>query len=321
MARLRNPADEFQDLSNNSVVTVSRAVEALILARARAQVGQGDPQKTQAARSRLADVLRQSQALADLMGRRRALLELDAAKSRAAKRSAVQHSNVIRYEQTPVVPRVPFQQAIEDLVSREPRLAASAELVAEVYTRDHGFALAQSADVAITERIQKAIARALRLGQPEPKATEIVRRLGDFTKAYAKTAYRTNLNTAFTAGRFQQAADPEVAPVMPAFEYMAIQDADVRRGRIEDQGENHLALHGFIAPTNSRTWNTYAPPNGYQCRCTLRLVSVFELMRRGIIDEPGQSVQEQSVPSGAAVHPDFSRSRPDLQLYFGIRNR
>ena len=319
MARLLNPSDELQDLSNNSTATVSRAIESLILARAREAVAQGDPNKTQAARSRLADVLRQSQSLADLMGRRRALLELDAAKSSTMQLSAAQHGIVI-YAQTPIAPGVPFLAAIEDLLSREPRLKESADLVAEVYSREHGFALVGFTDKSIVERIRNSIAESLRLGRPEPTAVEIVRQLGDFAKANAQTAYRTNLNTAFTAGRFQQAADPEIAPVMPAFEYLAVRDNDVRQGRVEDQGENHLALHGFIAATNSRTWNTYAPPNGYQCRCTLRLVSVFELMRRGIITEPGQSVPEQSVPAKAAIHPNFSNSRPDLQLYFGITN-
>ena len=318
MVRLLNPADELQDLSNNSTVTVSRAVESLILARARAAVAKGDPAKVQAARSRLADVLRQSQALADLMGRRRALLELAAAKS-TTQRSA-SPGDPIHYVETPVVPRVPFQEAIDDLVSREPRLADSAELVSEVYNRDHGFTLVRSADLSITERIRNSIAKSLRLGRPEPTAAEIVRQLGDFTTSYARTAYRTNLNTAFTAGRFQQAADPEIAPVMPAFEYLAVRDSDVRRGRVEDQGENHLALHGFIASTNSRTWNTYAPPNSWNCRCTLRLVSTFELARRGIIAEVGQSVPEPNVPVEAAINPNFARGRPDLQLYFGITN-
>ncbi len=317
MARLLNPSDELQDLSNNSAATVSRAVESLILARARQAVAQGDPQKTQAARSRLADVLRQSQSLADLMGRRRAVLEME----RAEKlKFSLTEGHAFIYAETPVKPGVPFLAAIEDLVSREPRLAESAELVTEVYSRRHGFALADSADIAITERIRNAIAKSLRIGQPEPTAAEIVRQLGNFTAAYAVTAYRTNLNTAFTAGRFQQAADPEIAPVMPAFEYLAVRDSDVRRGRVEDQGENHLALHGMIAATNSGIWNTYAPPNGYQCRCTIRLVSVFELTRRGIITQPGQSVPEPNVSSSAAIHPSFSDSRPDLKLYFGITN-
>lgn len=319
MVRLLSPIDELQDLSNNSVVTVARAVESLILAEARAQVAKGEPAKVQAALSRLADVLRQSQSLADLLGRRRAFLELDAARS-AMQRSAARDRS-IHYVQTPVVPRVPFQEAIDDLVSREPRLAESADLVAEVYTRRHGFALAESADLSITERVRKAIEKSLRLGLPEPKATEIVRQLGDFTRAYAQTAYRTNLNTAFTAGRFQQAADPEVAPVMPAFEYLAIRDSDVRRGRPQDQGENHLALDGLIAPTNSRIWNVYAPPNSWNCRCTIRLVSVFELTRRRIIRVIGQDVPDPRIPSAAAINPNFARGRPDLQLYFGITNR
>lgn len=293
------PENELLSLSDNSTASLERAIEALAIAIAR---GNGDERRRKL--STLADVIRFSQQLADLIGRRRVLLEAREAEGKSAPRL---------FAATPVIPNVPFSEAISDLIRRTPFLAGTAKEVAKVYSREHGFAVAKSAELSITERIQATIRRALKEGKPAPDTTEIIAKLGNFKRAYAETVYRTNLSTAYTAGRFRAASDPVVKLALPAFQYSAVKDSTVRRGRSEDSGENHLALDKMIAPTDWEGWNVYAPPNGYNCRCTLRLVSMFELRRAGLLP-----LRDPNVSSSASVNPLFAQGRPDFQLYLGV---
>jgi len=339
---------EFERLSEKSVRLFTERIQAMVIAEK-----SGDPRAKQRAASQLADLIRRTQALADLLGRKKLFEEMDVALARVPPGAvaAISRRFAARFAAgavpapdpgvpTPILPDVPFSEAVRDLIRREPRLAPNAELVAEVYSRVHGFALARSASEKVTEAVQRVITniltekvppeeiqRGLDLDRVRLDGIEAIRdqallqQTEPFARSYAEVVYRTNLNTAFTAGRFQQASDEDVAEVMPAFEYVAIDDALVRRGRPEDNGENHLAIDGAIAATESKTWQTFSPPSGYSCRCSLRLVSVFELKRRGIITNLTDPIPEPSGLDPSWVHPNFRRGRPDHAIYFGIQSR
>lgn len=276
-------------------------------------------------RASLARSLRWAQAAADLLGRRRVRLESRSAKSAKVSRSLA-HPHPRHYavgdpgDIVESVPRVPFEDAIADLLDRMPVairdvLGPKAEQIAAVYSERHAFALAKVADERVTNRIQQILIRALERGVPTAKVVSRVMEEGeDFTDAYAETVVRTNLATAYSAGRFREAADPDIRDEFPAFEYQAISDSRVRQGRRQDGGENHLALDGFVARTTWGGWSTWAPPNGYACRCALRLVGLDELERRRI-----DLAAVPAVPSGASAHPNFTRGRPDHQLYLGVQ--
>jgi len=242
-----------------------------------------------------AALLRKTQGLADMLGRRRVILELE---SQGIRQFAAAP------EVSPLLATVPFVQALLDLTERQPVLAASASVVARVYSVERGFALARAVSETVAQRVRDRIVADRRAGRAPAETIELIAELGPFTRAYAQTVYRTNLSTAYSAGRFRQAADPDI--------YMAVVDSDVRRGRKEDQGENHKALHRFMAPTDWDGWGQWAPPGGYQCRCSLRLVTNFELSRKGI--KLPTSIQ---VPERAAFHSNFQQGRPDHQIYFG----
>lgn len=260
----------------------------------------------------LAEVLGETMALADLYGRRRVFLEVDAVERTAYSTppTFLDSWPVTSFAGTPLFPRVTFAEALKDLVGREPRLAPNAELVAELYSTRHAFALARSSELQITERVQKALADLVEQGVTQKKAEAVLQEIGPWTRAYADTVYRTNLNTAYTAGRFQQAADPDVAAVMPAFERFSVRDSNAR--------PNHRAAHGLIAATTDPIWDTAATPSGYGCRCNMRLVSRFELRRRGLLTDAGVVVPFLP-PTFGGYHPDknFEMGRPDRRMYLG----
>jgi hypothetical protein len=273
----RPAATELASFLDDSTPEFAEALNALAVARA-----QRNDSAVTAAIGRLEELFSQSRTLADLYGRRRSWLEFDEAEpgGRLADTGRL------------VVPRLTFTAAVDDLVSREPRLAKpiGGEPMFRAVQRVHaegGFALAKSADVVITERVLKALDKFLTMGVPRPSAAEVLAEVGDFNRAYADMAFRTNVNTAYNAGRYHQLDDPDIAEVMLAFEYVATRDADVRRGRPVDKNENHLAADNIVAPRGHEVWDSLYAPLGYGCRCSMRQVSKFELKRRNMLNEDG----------------------------------
>lgn len=232
----------------------------------------------------MAELIQKTQIIANLNGRRRVLLQADRLPARVAFADTAD---------TPIT-SIPFEEAIENLITRDPRLAEGWRAVAQLYNTEHAFALARSVDQVVTNRVQDAIAQAMRTGQGSVEPEVIIQTLGDWDRAYASTVYRTNANTAYTEGRFEQAKDPEVAEVVPAMEFVSLLDGRTR--------PNHAAAHGLIAATDDPIWNRFAPPIGFQCRCGAELVSVFDLEDRGLI-RSGKVLRY--------LPPTFSRAHPD----------
>lgn len=320
MARnLRNPSDELETLLNRSVKTFVSDFEDLIATRLK-----GRPDLVQIALNRLADTIGQSLALADLIGRRRVLLETDRALKIGNPRQNGNQRVILQVAtSTPVVPNVPFQEAFDNLVGKLPiginaELAESlnlrllGEVVSDVYSRENVFALALSSNEVITARVQDTLSRALTEGRGLLETVETIQELGPFTQSYAETVYRTNLTSAYSAGRIQMALDPNIRAIMPALEFRTARDVDVRDGT--PGPENHAAMDGTIAAPDDPIWQEWAPPLGFNCRCSLLMVPILEVERRGLVS--GGRVRLASVPANAVKHPRFG-GRPDIRFYQG----
>jgi uncharacterized protein with gpF-like domain len=89
----------------------------------------------------------------------------------------------------------------------------------------------------------------------------------------SRVIYETNLAGAYSAGRFQQMADPDVTAMYPYWEYC---HGDSRRPRPQ-----HLALDGTVLRCDDGFWDTHYPPNGWRCSCFVRPVSQAGLGRMG----------------------------------------
>lgn len=85
-----------------------------------------------------------------------------------------------------------------------------------------------------------------------------------------QTIYRTNLQSAYMAGRHQQAM--EQADRARFAQYLAVRDSRTRPA--------HAALHGKVFRVDSPEWAIISPPNGYNCRCRARYMSQRELDAR-----------------------------------------
>lgn len=259
------------------------------------------------ARQRIRDAIADPMIASDLEARAQVLAQV----RRAAGSELADEVAAVDHALAGTVPRVKFHEAIEDIIRREPALAKSAEAVADLYRKGPVFALAKSVEMNITREVQGIIRDHLDSGKAtEISIREIMAKSEDFTRSYADTVVRTNANTAATEGRFAQVRDPDVRRIVPAFKFVAVVDYDVRRGRPEDHGENHRAAHGAIAGVDDPIWLRIAPPAGYGCRCSVVMVTKYELRRLGLLREDG-GVTRRLSPGIEAFrrHPNFQRSR------------
>ncbi len=226
------------------------------------------------AEKKLAELAGNTMILSNLMGRRRLLMELP-------DRDAyfTEGDEALIFASTPIFPKIPFEEALGYLKSLSPQVANSAKEVSKMYKEGKNFSVARSASLVILDRIKKYIEAGVE-GTPKEKAIQAVKKAGNFSRGYAKTIYQTNLSSAYTAGRFEQAKKPHIAKVVKAFQYVAVNDPPRVR-------PNHLAHHGLVASQFDSAWNEFSPPQGFNCRCGVRLITLFEARRRGLLDNQG----------------------------------
>lgn len=74
---------------------------------------------------------------------------------------------------------------------------------------------------------------------------------------YLENVFRTNVQSAYGAGRYRQITDPAVATARPYVQYRTVGDARVR--------PSHEKLDRTVYRIDGPTWKRIAPPNGYQC--------------------------------------------------------
>jgi SPP1 gp7 family putative phage head morphogenesis protein len=330
MARLLDELQELEEVYSRVGQDVTDSIEDMFRAHAK-----NDEQKRRRAMDKYTRSVRWLQAYADLLGRRRILLlakkterkkpKAEESYSPFGKRLEVEQfaAGEIEFEPAiPGVPRVPFEQALDDLIDRFPvginaDLKNKGEEVARVYSRGQAFALAEASDAYVARRVQNIIGDVLEKGLSMERAVELVfEEAPHASHAYARTVTRTNISTAYSAGTFQQAADPVIRPLFPAFEYQARRDANTRDGNAALGEENHLALDGLIAATDWPGWGKWAPPNGYNCRCAITPIPLDVLESRGLMK--GGKVKDPTVSPRAFANPRFQMGRPDHSLYFGI---
>lgn len=93
---------------------------------------------------------------------------------------------------------------------------------------------------------------------------------------YVENVYRTNVATAYGAGRYRQITSPAVQAARSLVEYRTAGDARVR--------PNHARLNGLVFRQSDPRWPMFAPPNGYQCRCSIVLRRTSDVDPRRIVD-------------------------------------
>lgn len=136
------------------------------------------------------------------------------------------------------------------------------------------------------------------------------------TPYQAENIFRTNVQTAYNVGHYRQMTEPSVMRLRPYWMYDAVNDSKTR--------PSHLAMDGRVYPADSPVWDTWFPPNGFRCRCTVRTLSKRQVEQRGLTVEteaPGAARLEDGRFVNILPDPQFStnpakvRFEPDLKDY------
>lgn len=124
-----------------------------------------------------------------------------------------------------------------------------------------------------------------------------------------ETIYRTNLQSAYMAGRYRDFYDNREA--RPFWMYVAVMDSRTRPA--------HAALHGKVFRFDDPIWKSVWPPNGYNCRCRVRALSPRDMERKGLyLSESGEDLTtfQETDPRTGEVRDRVSYKGPGMGRAF-----
>ncbi len=131
-----------------------------------------------------------------------------------------------------------------------------------------GIALGDELDT-VFDALQRAIDNGDSFEDFKAECAEIFERRGWTGKRAWRVdnIFRTNIQTAYNVGRYEQMQ--RVKKLRPFWRYSAVNDSRTR--------PEHRAMHGKIFPADHPFWDTWYPPNGFRCRCSVDSVSKEEM--------------------------------------------
>lgn len=109
-----------------------------------------------------------------------------------------------------------------------------------------------------------------------------------------QTIFRTNTQSAYMAGRYKQLLDQ--ADIAPYWQYVAVMDDRTR--------PHHAALNGLIFRHDDPFWDSFFPPCGFNCRCSVRALRLRDIERRGLtISDSAGMLEDTEVILGKQTRP------------------
>jgi SPP1 gp7 family putative phage head morphogenesis protein len=177
---------------------------------------------------------------------------------------------------------LPWADALEAFLQRVPQRRDELQRLYRAYSQRADVATQMSLDQLqsmVRERLAKHIEEG---GTFEDFAKDIedgTESLG-ITKddpAYLQMVFRTNVQSAYGAGRFRALTDPDVIAEYPYVQYRTVGDARVR--------EEHQVLDRGIYAANNPAWFRIAPPNGFQCRCSTVPLSADDAQGKTVLQQ------------------------------------
>lgn len=197
---------------------------------------------------------------------------------------------------------LPPRDAIAALLARGGRLDPSFSWL-DVWQEEHAraFAVAKSTGFDILGDIHGELVKALAEGRTfeqfasgltpmlqrkgwwgrqmmaDPETGEIgAVQLGSTRRLH--TIFDANMRVSYAAGHWSMFERNKAT--RPFLRYVHI-DPELHQ---EDSRPHHAALHNLVLPVDHPFWSTFAPPNGWGCRCTLQQLSqrdIDRLLREG----------------------------------------
>ncbi len=152
---------------------------------------------------------------------------------------------------------LPFEEALKYFQSKVPlteeeffRLAKGARTRAFTVSGVARLDALKDLHGSLTDAIQKGTSLA-----DWKKDVQMILRHWDIGGWRAETIYRTNLQTAYQVGRYEQMTDPDVLEMRPYWRYVAVMDSHTR--------PTHAAMNGRVFAADDPIWDHWYPPNDF----------------------------------------------------------
>ncbi len=132
------------------------------------------------------------------------------------------------------------------------------------YKRD-AFTVSGVSDVRLVEKVRDELVQVLKDGGTQKDFEAAVRKItsdagvAQINAFTLDTVFTTNMQKAYSLGRYEQMSDPDVQDALPFWQYMTVGDLRVR--------PEHWVIDGFAARSQDPVWRKIYPPNGFNCRC------------------------------------------------------
>lgn len=124
----------------------------------------------------------------------------------------------------------------------------------------------------------------------------------------AGNIFRTNILTAYNAGHYKRMTSPALMAARPYWKYLTAGDSKVR--------ETHAQMEGRIYRADDPIWDTWYPPNGFKCRCTVVSMTEEQVRRSGeqVYDSPPLEVDTTGELKKAVPDAGF-RTNPAKEVW------
>ncbi|WP_113673486.1 phage minor head protein [Vallitalea guaymasensis] len=165
----------------------------------------------------------------------------------------------------------------------------------------------------------EAIKQGLTLHDFKTRMNDFLIRKGyeGITPFQADNIYRTNIQTAFNIGRYNEMNKPTITKYRPYWIYDAIDDSHTRA--------SHRAMNNKVFRYDNPVWDTWYPPNGYRCRCKVRTLSERQLKERGLmvsehldpvqLDKETGAVVQMLPDKNFGTNPAKTAFKPDIEKF------
>jgi SPP1 gp7 family putative phage head morphogenesis protein len=143
--------------------------------------------------------------------------------------------------------------------------------------------------VAVHKRHRGANSRRIWRSKAFKQFREAVDSIGEtYNKTWLRTEYELSVSNAQNASQWDSFERDK--KVLPFLKYQTVGDARVR--------DSHKRLDGIIRRVDDKFWNSYAPANGYNCRCML-----VQLENAKESDVSGLEFTDKEVPKEFRFNP------------------
>ncbi|PPB57593.1 phage head morphogenesis protein [Campylobacter hyointestinalis subsp. hyointestinalis] len=209
---------------------------------------------------------------------------------------------------------------VEYLQSKKPELHFDYDEIAHD-AHKRAFTIAKMTDLDLLKDMQSSLSNAFKNGvgfeewkrQIKPKLaargwlgeTQIINpKTGEIKKIYVgnrrlKTIYNTNMRTAYAQARYQS----QMRSSGEYFRYTAVLDRLTR--------PVHKRMHGVVLPKTDKFWDKNYPPNDWNCRCKVQVLSKEQLKSRGITPLADGSFLKDVAGKDFAYNPGKSADKLD----------